>query len=330
MEVFKFKNRNLKKILIILLSLVFIIAFHQIFNHQINLSTKKNTISDCRIVQHQLGKTCVPKNPQRLIVNNEDILEIVLALGIKPLATGEPNMGNLKKNLLSERADEILSVGKQSQLNIEKIVQLHPDLIIGFEIDPSIYQLLSQIAPTVSLEYSQSGWKIALQRMGEILGKSEIAAQALAQYEQRVIKLREALGEKLHKTTVSVSRFYPEMQYLPEFRTKFFFPGSILKDIGLSLPKAQTQLTNNPNQTYVSVNLESVKLLDADILFVALDTQSESGYRTYSINPLWQQLQVVQKKQVYTVDAALWIFGNISSANAVLDDLFKYLINIKN
>ncbi|MBD0264832.1 MAG: hypothetical protein ICV78_19540 [Tolypothrix sp. Co-bin9] len=143
-------------------------------------------------------------------------------------------------------------------------------------------------------------------------------------------KLREALGEKLHKITVSVSQFYPEMQYLPEFRTKFSFPGSILKDIGLALPKAQIQLTTNPKQTFISVNLEKLELLDADILFVALNTKSEIGYRKYYTNPLWQQLDVVQKKQVYTVETVRWIFGNILSANAMLDDLFKYLINQQN
>ncbi|MBC6430911.1 iron-siderophore ABC transporter substrate-binding protein [Nostoc sp. HG1] len=327
----KLLNKSFKKILLILLLvLVFVTACSQIFNYKINLSSEKIKVSDCRVVQHQWGKTCVPKNPQRLIVIDEDILETVLALGIKPLATGEPNMGSLKKNLLIDQPDEIISVGKQSQLNLEKILQLHPDLIIGFEIDPSIYQLFSKIAPTVSLEYSQSGWKIALQRMGEILQKSEIATQVLDQYEQRVSKLREALGEKLHKITVSVSQFYPEMQNLPEFRTKFSFPGSILKDIGLSFPKAQIQLTTNPKQTFISVNLERVGLLDADILFVALDTNSKSAYRSYYTNPLWQQLHVVQNKQVYTVDAVNWIFGNIFSANAILDDLFKYLINIQN
>jgi iron complex transport system substrate-binding protein len=32
---------------------------------------------------------------------------------------------------------------------------------------------------------------------------------------------------------------------------------------------------------------------------------------------------------VYTVDSGYWIFGNILSANAILDDLSKYLLGLK-
>jgi len=34
----------------------------------------------------------------------------------------------------------------------------------------------------------------------------------------------------------------------------------------------------------------------------------------------------VKNQRVYAVDSGYWIFGNILSANAILDDLFKYLV----
>lgn len=42
---------------------------------------------------------------------------------------------------------------------------------------------------------------------------------------------------------------------------------------------------------------------------------------------MWQALNVVKNERVYTVDSSYWIFGNIQSANAILDDLFKYLLD---
>jgi iron complex transport system substrate-binding protein len=311
------------------LTLILITACYSKYPQKINSSHLKVATSECRIIQHQLGKTCLPLNSQRLIVTDEDTMEAALALGLKPLAAGEPNIGGIKRIHLTEKAEGIQSLGKQSQLNLERMIKLHPDLILGFEISPEDYQIFSQIAPTVSIEYVQAGWKDAFIRIGKILGKSEVASRAIADYQQRVDKLRNALGQKLEKTKVSVSQFYGERQNLPEFRSQFSFPGSILQDIGLALPDSQIQVTN-PNQTFVSVSLEKVDLLDADILFIALDssdTKAEESLRKYSSNPLWQQLSVFQNHQIYTVDGVHWIFGNILSANLVLDDLFKYLLD---
>ena len=96
--------------------------------------------------------------------------------------------------------------------------------------------------------------------------------------------------------------------------------------MGIPLPETQNQLTNNENQPLVSVSLERLDLLEADILFVALDPGAEESFQKYQNSQLWQKLNVVKNNQVYTVDSSYWIFGNILSANAILDDLFKYLL----
>jgi len=43
-------------------------------------------------------------------------------------------------------------------------------------------------------------------------------------------------------------------------------------------------------------------------------------------DPLWQKLEAVQNNRVFTVDFNYWSFGNVLAANAILDDLFKYLV----
>ncbi len=281
--------------------------------------------SECRVIQHQLGKACVPINPQRLIVTDEITLDAVLALGLKPIAVAEPKYVSSKARLFAGKIKGITSIGKDAQLNIEKIVQLHPDLILGFAgvgINAQNYNLFSQIAPTVTLKNVQTAWKDTFQLVGEILSKSEQAKQLLAQYQQRVEKLRTVI-EQLGKTEVSLSRFYGGWQ-TTEFRTKFSFPGSILAEVGLSIPVAQRQLTH-ADVPFVQVNLESLELLDADILFVAVDPGAKETFKKYQTSQLWQLLNVVKKKHVYTVDSGYWVFGNILSANAILDDLFKHL-----
>ncbi|WP_071189191.1 iron-siderophore ABC transporter substrate-binding protein [Trichormus sp. NMC-1] len=281
--------------------------------------------AECRLVKHELGESCVPIQPQRIIVTEQLVLEVVLALGIKPIAAPEPTFVANKANFLGNKIAGINYIGKENQLNIEAIVRLKPDLIIGlYGINPQTYKLFSQIAPTVQVKYSQSGWKDSLQQMGDILNKSDVAKKLLTQYQEKLTNIRSLLGDKVEKIKVSVSRFHGQVQ-LPEFRSQYSFPGSILAELGISMPVHQRQLIKSPDDNLVILSLERIDLLDADVLFVAVDPGAKELFEKYQNSQLWQTLNVVKNQQVYSVDSSYWIFGNILSANAIIDDLSKYL-----
>ncbi|MTJ50259.1 iron-siderophore ABC transporter substrate-binding protein [Dolichospermum sp. UHCC 0259] len=281
--------------------------------------------AECRLVKHELGESCVPIQPKRVIVTEQLALEVVLALGIKPIAAPESTFVANKANFLGNKIAGINYIGKENQLNIEAIVKLHPDLIVSlYGINPETYKLFSQIAPTVKVKYSQSGWKDSLQQMGDILNKSDIAKKLLTQYQEKLTNLRFLLGDKVNKIKVSVSRFHGQIQ-LPEFRSQYSFPGSILAELGISMPVYQRQLIKSPDDNLIILSLERIDLLDADILFVAVDPGAKELFHKYQNSQLWQTLNVVKNQQVYNVDSSYWIFGNILSANAIIDDLFKYL-----
>ncbi|WP_071189211.1 iron-siderophore ABC transporter substrate-binding protein [Trichormus sp. NMC-1] len=314
----------LKLFLIITLSVIFIKGCYNFPNQKI-LSSKSQVIkSKCRIIKHELGESCIPLQPQRIIALDETSMEALLALDLKPIAATQPNIAGSIIPKLGKKAEGIISLGKNSQPNIEKMVQLNPDLILGFSLSSEQYKLFSQIAPTVTFNYIQFGWKDALSRIAEIIEKREQAKKLLEEYQQRVEKLRAFTNHNLKGKTVSISRFYAGNQFT-EFRTKYSFPGSVITEVGIPLPEIQNQLTTNENQPLVSVSLERLDLINADILFIVLDPGAEENFKKYQNSPLWQNLKAVQNQRVYTVNSSYWIFGNILSANAILDDLFKYL-----
>ncbi|MDH6084402.1 TroA family protein [Umezakia ovalisporum] len=120
-------------------------------------------------------------------------------------------------------------------------------------------------------------------------------------------------------------RFYTTIQFT-QFLNELSFPVSILQELKLSVPLAQRQLSNNANVSYNNVSLESVNLLESDVMFIALDPGAEENFQKYQNSPLWQTLNVVKNNRVYIVDSGYWIFGKIISANAMSDDLVKYLL----
>ena len=69
--------------------------------------------------------------------------------------------------------------------------------------------------------------------------------------------------------------------------------------------------------------------IDGDVLFFVSFGRKEDKETLTKLrnNPLWQQLKVVQNKQVYFVDGYWHDAGSILAINAILDDLFKYLVN---
>lgn len=286
----------------------------------------QSSASACQTIQHQLGETCVPTNPQRIVATDEIALETSLALGLKPIGAAEPNLVGSRSRHLAGKVDDVVSLGKTNQLSLERISQLNPDLILGsgFSLENN-YDQFSQIAPTVAFNYvdNHHAWQSTLQRVGEMLNRSQQARQQLENYQDRVEKLRREMGDRLDTTEISVVRFYADGRL--EFRDSSSFPGSVLEDVGLPRPEVQYG-NSNSDSTYKLVSPERLDLLDGDVMFVALDAGAGEAFAEFQKDPLWQKLEAVQNNQVFTVDSGYWIFGNVLAANAILDDLFKYLV----
>lgn len=275
----------------------------------------------CQTVQHSLGETCVPKDPKRLIATDGIALEVLLALDRKPLAAAEPNLVSSRARQLEGMTEGIDSLGSEQQPSLEKLVQLNPDMILGFNVSSENYDIFSQVSPTVSFDYTQIGWKKELRRSGEVLNNTQRAEQLLVEYQARIREFQAAMGNQLEQTEVSVVRFYSDAGST-DFRPRLSFPGSVLEDVGLPRPAAQS----GSEEFYVPVSLEQLDRLDGDVIFAALDPGSKESFETFQSSPLWQNLEAVKNDRVYIVDSGYWIFGNILAANAILDDLFDYLV----
>jgi len=284
--------------------------------------------STCRVVHHQLGESCIPQHPQRVIAMDQESLEVLVALGLQPIATTRANRVGTKTAILQDKVGTITDLGKEGQPNLEKIVELQPDLILGMFISPQYYDLLSEIAPTVSVEFSHTGWRETLKQAADILDRPSEADQLLVDYQKRVDKIGELFSQAVGTLDVTVMRFYTDVHFT-QFLNQNSFAVSVLEEIkGLSIPPHQRELQQVPNSDwgYVNTSLEQLDWLEADALLIALDPGAEGSFQHYATSPLWQQLEVVSQEQVHFVDSGYWVFGNILSAHAILDDVCHYLI----
>lgn len=275
----------------------------------------------CRTIEHGMGKTCVPLNPKRVVVLGE--LDNVLALGVKPVGAVTLDQGRFI-DYLAKQARGIESVGTYSQPNLEKILLLKPDLIIGAIWDgKEVYDHLDRIAPTVFIDTSEHrAWKSWLTKTAEALGKTPEAEKLLQNYEQRVQKLQQAMGDRSSNTQISVVNFW---QNNVRIYMKQSFSGVILQEVGLARPPAQ-----NKDKLWERISLELIPKMDGDVIFLLLGGHKKSNLAKFKQHPLWSQLKPVQANKVYEVDSSTWIAGSgMIGANLILDDLSRYLVQEK-
>jgi iron complex transport system substrate-binding protein len=294
-----------------------------------SMTRHQQPVENCRIVQHVMGETCVPRNPQRVVSLSSDTTANCWALGIRPIASAY-SPGFPAPKYLQGKVDRVKSLGNYNAANLEKILSLKPDLILARPELESVYQQLSHIAPTVVVT-DPAPWIDIFSELATVLDKEEVGKQLLNRYWQRVEKLKQDLGvgaaspKENHRKTIEISVANTSLGDGIWAYGEGHFSGSVLKDIGLQRPPAQKRGDLNG---YIGISKEKLSDIDGDVLFfVSWERKDDrKALEKLKQSPLWSQLEVVQKNKVYLVGTH-WHNPDIFAINAILDDLEKYLVN---
>ncbi|GAA6619126.1 ABC transporter substrate-binding protein [Scytonema sp. NUACC26] len=300
---------------------------HQLRTHHLHFtSTPIPNITSVRVVKHLMGETQVPEHPQRVIVLHPNLLEAAFALGIKPIAA--PKSAVLQLQQLVGKLENIEDVSFESP-NLEKLLRLKPDLILGFSSHQNIYPLLSHIAPTVLATFNPiAPWKEFLNVTARALDKTEKAQQLMTNYYARLVQFRASMGQHLQTTVVSVIELRGDRLFLPQEAS---FSGVILKDAGIARPpnqslNAQTSIRLGGAAIVFPLSWEQVGEIGGDALFIFTQKDLNPSLQELKTSPLWSKLKIVQLHRIHKV-GFYWVGSGPIAANQVIDDLFKYLVN---
>ncbi|MBS4213319.1 ABC transporter substrate-binding protein [Neobacillus rhizophilus] len=283
-------------------------------------------------VDHAMGSTTIKGTPKRVVVLTNEGTEALLALGIKPAGAvqswlGDPWYDHIKKDM-----NGVEVVGTESEVNVEKIAALKPDLIIGNKLrQEAVYNQLSAIAPTVFSETLRGDWKENFKLYAKAVNQEEKGNKVLSDFDNKVASLKEKLGDKVNQE-VSVVRF---MAGKSRIYYTDSFSGVIFNELGFKRASQQAELftpSNKLGNLAVEVGKEVIPKMDADVLFyftyapngdqTALNTAKE-----WTTDPLWKNLNVVKNGNDHEVSDAVWnTAGGVIAANLMLDDLEKIML----
>ncbi len=281
-------------------------------------SSLSNAQVGCRIIKHTQGETCVPLRAKRVIVLHDAILlEPVLALGVQPIASTTYwfERGIYYRNVPENITKQIEPIGGITQPNLEKILALRPDLIIGRPGQhDAIYAQLAKIAPTVYPPEAGVNLEDSLRFLGRVLNRSTTAEIEIAKYRDTIEQYR--LKLRRLEPNLLVSRLRVAGNTLTTYGDADTVT-QIFKGLGLKRPAAQEALKDE----VVTLSPETVVQHDANVIFLRLvgDSKIENA-----VPPaLWNQLAAVKAGKVVVVD---WAAFSLPSAKRVLADVERILL----
>jgi iron complex transport system substrate-binding protein len=282
---------------------------------------------DTALIRHAYGETAVPRRPRRIIAADETTLDYLLALGITPVAV--TSYGSELPEYLAARAQGVTVIpvsGGPTSVNLEALVALAPDLIIGHEHlggggAPELYAQVSRIAPTVSfLAPPETALRTALPLLAELFEVDDISAQAIAAYEAELAGFRSVLTAALGEATVTFVTIYPRLIRLYgvgyEASGLGFIPHNVTaplyRELGLTPGPEVARLTLGLPTGRADISFETLAELEADYLLVFTNLPADE----LTANPLWPLIPAVQRGRAAIVrEDSIWLGGYFGNLN---------------
>ncbi len=265
-------------------------------------------------ITHAFGETEVGSTDRVAVLDGDRTLEAVVALGIDPVAAVVPPLTGDYAPVVREELDgEPADIGtSDGDINLEALAAAAPDLIVmQSEGAEELYEQVSQIAPTVAVEYTPSSWKDTLTQIGGFLGREDAAADLVTAYDERAA---EAAATAPQDTgTLSIVRVRTDgVRYMTQEGS---FPWSVALDLGRQAPAVQ-DLGEDGTQA-VDVSMEQLDLLVADDIVILVDDGAEA-----SAQQVEDLLRAMAPDATYSqIPSKDVLFGNVLTAQALLDTL---------
>ncbi len=215
-----------------------------------------------------IGRTItVPARPQRIAsLHDIDITIPLIELGVTPVAShgrigpdAKPYLrsGSLLTGVNFENST-IAFVGA-NDIDLEKLADMKPDLIITALGRPTPVEALERIAPTVVLDAAKFGAPHVYAKLAELTGTQ----QRLEVLERRYQSGIAALKQTVDTSAITVSVFQPLNGKISTYHT-YRALGRVLRDAGFRFPPIIDAIAEGQR---IEVSAERLPDLDADFIF---------------------------------------------------------------
>lgn len=217
------------------------------------------------------------KPPQRIVSLLPSITESVCALGKCSALVGVDRFSNWPKSIQG-----LPKLGGMGDINIERIVQLKPDVVLLEKASPVIARLNSLGIKTFALDVKSMGdEERALQKLDALMGTSE-SARVWNQIQREIVRANKQLSTKSENI-----RVYFEVNPTPFAAGSTSFIGEILTQLNLVniIPKSLGP--------FPKINPEFVVEAKPDVILLTESTAADIQKR-----PGWSSIAAISKNRI--------------------------------
>ncbi|WP_035390125.1 iron-hydroxamate ABC transporter substrate-binding protein [Bacillus sp. UNC125MFCrub1.1] len=271
-----------------------------------------------------LDQTYKLKTPVKRVViaGSLESMEDAKLLGIEPI--GASTVGGNFPELFKDITAKTEGIGEKTEPNLEKILKLKPDVILGStKFPPATIKKIDKVQTTIPVSHVSSDWKSNLLLLGELTGKSEEAKSIISDYQKDLKQAKETLKDKSNNKTAVILRIRQGDLYV--YPEDVYFNSTLYGDLGFTAPsdikKAKAQ---------AMISLERLGELNPDYIFVQFSQEENSSnpnaLKDLEGNKIWNSLKAVKNGHINenVVDPMLQ-GGTALSKTTFLDQAVKWL-----
>ncbi|MGF1556014.1 ABC transporter substrate-binding protein, partial [Paucihalobacter sp.] len=246
---------------------------------------------------------------------------------------GFPNLNYISSEVTRKRinANEITEIGSNESINVETVINLQPDVMIGFAVtgNNKTYTTLEKAGVPVVYngdwtEQSPLGKAEWIKFFGAFFDKSEEANQIFKDIEDNYLKVKSLASTATQQPTVLSGAMWKDIWYLPQGNS---WAASFIKDANANYLWSQAEGVGS-----LALNIETVieKAQHAD--FWIGPGQFSSYQQMEDASKAYSQFDAFKSKQVYSFSTLKGETGGViyyelapNRPDLVLKDLVKIL-----
>ncbi|ABO65558.1 iron-hydroxamate ABC transporter substrate-binding protein [Geobacillus thermodenitrificans] len=263
--------------------------------------------------QSENGEVEVPADPKRVVVLST-FAGHVLALDVPIVGVDSWS----KMNPLFE--EKLKDADVVTDEDIEKIMALKPDLIIGLSNTKNVDKL-SKIAPTVTFTYGKVDYLTQFLEIGKLLNKEKEAKAWIDDFKQRAQQAGEEIRAKIgENATVTVAENFDKQLYV--FGNNWARGTEILyQEMKLKMPKAVEEQALKPG--YYAVSLEALPQFVGDYLILSKNGDNDTSFMETNT---FKNIPAVKNGHMFVADAKAFYFNDPITLDYQLDFFKKHFL----
>ncbi|MFN2744579.1 ABC transporter substrate-binding protein [Bacillus sp. z60-18] len=230
-----------------------------------------------------------------VITGSVESMEDAKLLDVHP--AGAISFSGKFPELFKSITDQATAIGEKTEPNLEKILELKPNVILASTKFPEkVVKKLDNIATTIPVTHVSSNWKDNLNLLAELTGKEDEAKQIISDYEKDLKETKTEFEKTVKDKKVVVVRIRQGNVFI--YPENMFFNSTLYGELGFTAPD---EVKAAKAQELIS--LEKLSEMNPDYMFVQFsddeNADKPNALKDLEKNPIWKSITAVKEDHVF-------------------------------